>query len=107
MFMPLSVIYQPLVGWGIMTLDFRYSLFGFIYTPWRLYIFVTSLINLVAFIMLLYPPESPKFMLAMGKPDEALKILRKVYQANGCGKKEVGQPGNDINFKHQRCILSR
>ncbi len=70
-------------------MDFRYSLFGFIYTPWRLYIFVTSLINVIAFIMLLYPPESPKFMLAMGKPNEALKILSKVYQANGYGKKEV------------------
>lgn len=72
-----------------MTMEFRYSVFGFIYTPWRLYIFVTSLINFVAFIMLLYPPESPKFMLAMGKPDEALVILARVYEANGYGKGKV------------------
>lgn len=91
MFMPLSVLYQPLVGWGIMTMEFRYSLFGFIYTPWRLYIFVSSLINVIAFLMLLYPPESPKFMLAMGKPYETIKILSRVYQANGYGKKEVAK----------------
>lgn len=49
---------------------------------------VTSLINVLAFLMLLYPPESPKFVLAMGNSDEAVKILSRVYQANGCGKKE-------------------
>lgn len=83
MFMPLSVLYQPLVGWAIMTTDFRWNLFGFIYSPWRLYILVTSLINFVAFVMLLYAPESPKFMLAMGKSDEAVEILNRVYRANG------------------------
>ncbi|XP_037037557.1 synaptic vesicle glycoprotein 2B-like [Bradysia coprophila] len=88
MFMPVSLLYQCLVGWAIMTMEFRYSMFGFIYTPWRLYLFVTSLINVLAFVMLLYPPESPKFVLAMGKPKEAVEILSRVFQANGFGKKE-------------------
>lgn len=72
-----------------MTLEFQWNIFGFIYHPWRLYILVTSLINLTAFIMLLFTPESPKFMLAMGRLDESVEILSRVYQANGYGKKEV------------------
>ncbi|KAJ6635070.1 Synaptic vesicle glycoprotein 2B [Pseudolycoriella hygida] len=88
MFLPMSILYQPLLGLAIMTTEFRLSLFGFIYTPWRLYILVSSLINVVAFLMLLYTPESPKFLLAMGEPDKSLKILARVYEINGYGEKE-------------------
>lgn len=97
MFIPLSVLYQCIVGWGIMTMQFQYTFFGFTYAPWRLYMLVTSLIMVLSFIMLLYPPESPKFVLAMGRSDEAVKILSKVYRANGCGKKQVCRRGSRIS----------
>lgn len=83
MFMPLSIVYQPLVGWLIMTMDWKYTLFGFVYRPWRLYMALSSLINAFAYCVFLCLPESPKFMLGIGQPQEALNILVIGYKANG------------------------
>lgn len=83
MFMPISIVYQPIMGWLIMTMEWKYTVLGFVYTPWRLYIGLSSLINAFAYIILIFLPESPKFMLAMGKPKEALEILIVGYKANG------------------------
>lgn len=71
------------MGWLIMTMDWKYTVFGFVYSPWRLYIVLSSLINAFAYCIFLFLPESPKFMLAMGKQKEALDILVIGYKANG------------------------
>lgn len=89
MFTPVSAIYQPIMGLLVMPMTWRYQVFGLLYTPWRLYTLLSSLIQATAFIALLFLPESPKFMLAMGKPDEALAILKKVYAVNTGKTKEV------------------
>lgn len=83
MFMPISIVYQPIMGWLIMTMDWKYTLLGYVYSPWRLYIAISSLINAFAYCIFLFLPESPKFLLAMGKPKEALDILIIGYKANG------------------------
>ncbi|XP_037050123.1 synaptic vesicle glycoprotein 2B-like [Bradysia coprophila] len=83
MFMPMSIVYQPVMGWLIMTMDWKYTILGFVYRPWRLYMVLSSLINAFAYCLFLFLPESPKFMLAMGKPEEALDILVIGYKANG------------------------
>lgn len=83
MFMPISIVYQPVFGWLIMTMDWKYTVLGFVYSPWRLYIVLSSLINAFAYLIFIFLPESPKFMLAMGKQKEALDILIIGYKANG------------------------
>lgn len=83
MFMPIAIVYQPIMGWLIMTMDWKYIVLGYVYSPWRLYMVLSSLINAVAYCIFLFLPESPKFMLAMGKPEEALDILIIAYKANG------------------------
>lgn len=54
--------------------------------PWRVYLASCSLISAIAFIAINFLPESPKFLLAIGKPDEALATLRRIYRIN------TGQP---------------
>lgn len=81
--MPISIMYQPIMGWLIMTMDWKYTVLGFVYSPWRLYMVLSSLINIFAYCIFVCLPESPKFMLAMGKPKEALEILIIGYKANG------------------------
>lgn len=92
MFMPSCIVFQPAVGWLIMTMDWKYTILGFVYSPWRLYIVLSSLINAFAYFIFICLPESPKFMLAMGKQKEALEILTIGYKANG--GKEVRKSGN-------------
>lgn len=81
--MPMSVVYQPVMGWLVMTMDWKYTFLGFVYKPWRLYMVLSSLINAFAYSVFLTLPESPRFMLAVGKPKEALNILITGYKANG------------------------
>lgn len=85
----MSAIYQPLMGLFVMPMPWQFEIFGLLYTPWRMYILISSLINAIAFGLLMFLPESPKFMLAMGKPDEALAILRRVYATNTGKPQEV------------------
>lgn len=90
MFMPISVVYQAVVGWFIMTMDWQFSFLGLVvYKPWRLYILCSSIINALCFLVLIFLPESPKFKLAMGKNDEALDILKRVYTLNTGKAKDV------------------
>lgn len=79
-----------------MTMDWKYTILGYVYSPWRLYMVVTSLINAFAYCIFLCLPESPKFMLAMGKPQEALDILIMGYKANG---------GKEVSWKFVEKIL--
>lgn len=89
MFMTMSVFYQALMGLFILPRDWEFSLFGWmLIRSWRIYILLSSLVNAFAFIAFCMLPESPKFMLAQGQPDEAIRILSCVYAGNRMGKAE-------------------
>lgn len=70
------------MGIFIMPIDWEFSVFGMVYRPWRFFILLSSLINAIAFVSFTFLPESPKFMMAMGKPQEALDILKIVHRMN-------------------------
>lgn len=90
MFMTLSIVYQPLMGLFIMPRQWAFSLFGLMLVrPWRIYILISSLTSALTFLVITWLPESPKFELAMGRKDESLTILRRIYVANGLGAAEV------------------
>lgn len=80
--MPIAIVYQSVVGLIFLPMEWEYPMIGLIYTPWRLYLFVSSIITAVGFVVMLFLPESPKFCLAMGKSDEALSIMKQVYSVN-------------------------
>lgn len=86
-----STLYTSSVGWLIIPADWEMLLFGMVYRPWRLFILASSCINLFAFFGLCVMPESPKFMLAMGKKQEAIDIIKSIYQVNTGNRKEVSK----------------
>lgn len=89
MFMTISIVYQALMGLFIMPRTWEFSLFGLlIVRSWRIYILISSGTSALAFIAICLLPESPKFMLAMGQPNEAVRILGIAYEANGLGRRE-------------------
>lgn len=89
MFSAVSAIYQPLMGLLVMPMQWQFTVFGLLYTPWRMYILLSSLITAISFLVMLFLPESPKFLLAIGKTDEALSILKTVFNVNTGKSKEV------------------
>lgn len=88
--MPIALIYVPVLAWIILPLNFQLTLsLTFVYSPWRLHIFCLSLISAITFVAILFMPESPEFLLALGKKDEALSVLKRVYEYNTGKDREV------------------
>lgn len=80
----LSCSLLPLVAWTVINHDWELAIpfIGIIYRPWRLFLVVCSLPGFLVFVILIFLPESPKFVLGQGKPMEAYKILQTVNRVN-------------------------
>lgn len=62
--------------------QFDIPLIGIIFKPWRLFFIVCSLPGFIAFVMLIFLPESPKFVLGQGEKSNAYEILRQIHRMN-------------------------
>lgn len=49
------------------------------YTPWRCYMLLCSIPSLICGMIFLRLPESPKFLLSIGKKEEAIRVLKSIY----------------------------
>ncbi|KAJ6637859.1 Synaptic vesicle glycoprotein 2B, partial [Pseudolycoriella hygida] len=85
MCMTLAVVLMSLLSWAIIPMQWSFSLGFIVYTPWRFNILCIGLISLLAFIMLGFLPESPKFLLSLGKEQIVIKVLTQIYRANNRG----------------------
>ncbi|XP_041968552.1 synaptic vesicle 2-related protein-like [Aricia agestis] len=70
-------------GYLITKLDFSISIIGISYRPWRLLTLVMSLPLGIGALMLWYFSESPKFLANVGRQDEAVEVLKRMYVLNG------------------------
>lgn len=63
----LSMAFFPAISWLVLSLDFEIELFGtgFLYRPWRLLCLVFAAPAVVAAIMLMMYPESPKYFVTI------------------------------------------
>lgn len=73
----------------IIPMDWHYSLHFIEFKPWRFFLMCTSLVSLWNSIISWFLPESPKFLVAMNRKDEALAVLRRIYAINTGNSKEV------------------
>lgn len=99
-FISLGVSLQALHGLVVLSFSFRWSFFDgwLVYSPWRLFVLISSLMAGLGSFGMTMLPESPKFILAMGKPIESLDIMRKIYTYNTGNPEEVGNMAMDPNF---------
>lgn len=63
-------------------MEFEYITPNFKFASWNLFVTVCSLPSLAIGLWLFFFPESPKFLLECGEPDEALDVLRDMYSSN-------------------------
>jgi hypothetical protein len=52
------------------------------FSSWRVFVVVSALTSIAATAILLFLPESPKFLFSKGKEEQALDVLRHVYFVN-------------------------
>lgn len=62
---------------------------------WQIFLIICSIPSLIAGIGHALLPESPKFLMTIGKNDKALDILQKVYAANTNQPKETYPVSNN------------
>ncbi|XP_023368366.1 synaptic vesicle glycoprotein 2B isoform X3 [Otolemur garnettii] len=74
--MCLSSAKKGMLGWGF-SMGTHYH-----YHSWRVFVIVCALPCTVSLVALKFMPESPRFLLEMGKHDEAWMILKKVHDTN-------------------------
>lgn len=71
-------------------MDFTYYSPSFKYSSWNLFVTVCSIPSILIGLWLFFFPESPKFLLECGEPDEALDVLRDMYSSN------TGEPAEEF-----------
>ena len=86
-------IYSSLVALIILPHPFSLPLGQIYFTNWRLYILVNALPVIPGYLLLLYMPESLRFVLVKGKGNQISHVLSRMDTINSCCKR------NDYSFK--------
>lgn len=73
----------------LIPMDWSFFIYSLEFKPWRLFILCTSTVNLWNAILFSILPESPKFLLAMNRKEEALNVLSRMFAMNTGQPKEV------------------
>lgn len=75
---------QPLMAWAIIPKTIHWTFFNgaVIINSWRLFLLIFALTPLVAGILCCFSVESPKFLFAQGRKEEAMRVLKIMYSVN-------------------------
>ncbi|XP_014487353.1 PREDICTED: synaptic vesicle glycoprotein 2B-like [Dinoponera quadriceps] len=91
-FWPLAWLILPGLAWIFIPLPINFEFYGIHYNSWRMFLaFISVPTFIIAMIIFLKYPESPKFLVSQGETEEALAILRKIYAVN-TGRDECEYP---------------
>ncbi|KAK9738348.1 Major Facilitator Superfamily [Popillia japonica] len=103
-FVALGNVMLPALSWIILPLDFKLDLhLGYEFKSWRLLVIAIGSPSLLFSIGLYYLPESPKCLLSLGKFDEGLQALKKMYACN-TGNDTESFPVSAIIWEEERKV---
>lgn len=88
------------LAWLIIPTNIGFTTPAFTFNSWRIFLMVCSIPSFVVAGLLLYLPESPKFLLSQGKFEEALAIFRGIYVTN-TGKSADMYPVKELLIDEQ------
>ncbi|XP_062554844.1 synaptic vesicle glycoprotein 2C [Armigeres subalbatus] len=88
------------LAWLIIPTNIGFYTPAFTFNSWRIFLMVCSIPSFVVAVLLLYLPESPKFLLSQGKFEEALAIFRGIYVTN-TGKSADQYPVKELLIDEQ------
>lgn len=94
-----------------LTISFLFTVTAILILPlnltipaWRLILLIFTIPSIFGVLGLLFIPESPKFLLAQGRTDEALAVLRSVYAIN-TGLPKESFPCEKVSFGDTSFVL--
>lgn len=87
----IACLFLPVMVFFVINQDWQFDIpvIGITYKPWRLFFIACSFPGLIAFCMLIFLPESPKFVLGEGDEFGAYKILQEIHRMNAIGKRNA------------------
>ncbi|XP_055304610.1 synaptic vesicle glycoprotein 2B-like [Sitodiplosis mosellana] len=87
----ISCLLLPLIAWFVINQDWQFyvPLIDITYKPWRFFLVVCGIPGFLASMILLFMPESPKFVLGQGNEVEAYKVLQTMNRWNNGKKNEL------------------
>ncbi|XP_053686953.1 synaptic vesicle glycoprotein 2B-like [Sabethes cyaneus] len=114
----------PGIAFSIINQEWEFTIpfLNVIYRPWRLFLVVCGLPNLICAFTLLKFPESPKFVFNQGKPEKAIETIQWMHKLNTSGKesrlqiaaildeteaRQTKERRNEINNTKGFCALMR
>ncbi|KAJ0177580.1 hypothetical protein K1T71_006453 [Dendrolimus kikuchii] len=81
-FISFSFIILPGLAWLIIPGKWSLEVFGMQVAPWRAFVWSWCIPGLAAAAILLFLPESPRYLLVARGPDAALEVLAQMYAWN-------------------------
>ncbi|XP_045496508.1 organic cation/carnitine transporter 7-like isoform X2 [Colias croceus] len=83
-FVGIGTVVLPAVSWLILPIDISLPInfLNITYRSWRLLVIASNLPLAIGFVLLLFAPESPKFLNACGDQEGCLKVLKQMYAVN-------------------------
>ncbi|KAL0831740.1 hypothetical protein ABMA28_001282 [Loxostege sticticalis] len=87
-FIAFTFIILPTMAWLILRGHWSFSIGSIKMVPWRVYIWSWCVPGITAALILLFLPESPRFLFAVKGQDKALPVLASIYAWNNKKKRE-------------------
>ncbi|XP_042331864.1 synaptic vesicle glycoprotein 2B [Sceloporus undulatus] len=106
MFWMIGGLYASIMAWSIIPhYGWGFSMgTSYHFHSWRVFVVVCSLPCIASLIALKFMPESPRFLLEIGKHDEAWMILKQVHDTNMRAKGEPERVFTVANIKTPKQI---
>lgn len=82
-------IMLPLLAWLILPRQMEVTFANLTLHSWNFFIIMCALPSLFSSVAHSFLPESPKFLMTMGKNKEALEIFKRIYSLNTGKPKET------------------
>lgn len=95
-FWTLGNLFVASLAWLIIPKSIGVSVPGFLFNSWRIFLAICSIPSIIVAFLLFFLPESPKFLLARNRQEEALAVFRHIYAVNS---------GKDPSFYPVKSLL--
>ena len=89
----IGIIVPAVVAFLVLPESWMVNVFNRRYTAWRIYLLACSTVPLLGLLTASTLPQSPKYLVEIGKPQEAFKLLRWMYRVN------KGKPADTFPIK--------
>lgn len=77
-------IFFPVIAWIFINQNWEFHVpyINIIFKPWRSYFLACGVPGFLCGLAMFFLPESPKYLLTAGKPEEAIEVLKRMHKIN-------------------------